>query len=159
MLRWSAALARYILAGSIALASCSATIARASGSEAILIERAEEFVRVNGYTEAPPNKDWAVTESSDMFIVDDEVLFRMRHGTLRACAVGLYRGRAGDPFAAIVPFAFAPKSRAAKEDPRRATEVGRAVVLDNAGRPLHMMHYDWPLERIDVRRAGDCVAK
>jgi len=97
---------------------------------------AEEFIKVNGYTQAPalpPNK--LTTESIEWSMPDD--LANLRHNSLQPSAYGYLRGRRGKARGWTVIFCH---TRGASEGGDRPT--GRAVTMDQNGASMRVEHVD-----------------
>lgn len=120
-----------------AAADTGDTAAAITPSQAI--ERAEAFVRANGYTDAPADRAAISAESIEWSSDLDEILAE-RRGTLKPQAYG-YRRYAGG-YAVLFLYATGDD------------QVGRAVTMDLAGEGLRVMHQDALLQGSSVVRTA-----
>lgn len=119
------------------------------------VERAEEFIAANGYTDLPPMEDKAKLfyESLEGGAGPDEVL-SYRRNQLERLAYGVRRGCKGQPGWTIV-FRFSKSgsaySRAIPDFDRYTQEYGRWVTMDPHGDNIRVEHEDIPLKEADKR--------
>jgi hypothetical protein len=99
-----------------------------SKSEAI--QRAEQFIAANGYTDLPANGS-RLTPEPVVFSSSKEEELKMRHDTLERKADGAFGGAEGW----MVYFRY--KSQGTVDPERR-----RAVVMGPKGDHIHVMHQD-----------------
>jgi hypothetical protein len=124
-------------------------------TEDLAIRTAEEFIKDNGYTNAPPTEDKSklVPESIDGGI-DNEGL-KHRRDTLEPRAYGVIQGgRSGDGWYVVFRFnRDNPEYRQIMTDFEQTYEkYGRAVVMDRLGENLRVEHQDIGLEPKNLKR-------
>lgn len=114
-------------------------------TEAEAVRLAEEFIIINGYTDAPPSKDRSqITAELLDKLATFETIMKMRRNTLERPAYGLiHKRRNGHPGWTII-FHRSP----AKEFD---LTKGRGVSMDLAGKHLLMETYEYPLDRIEKK--------
>lgn len=101
------------------------------------IERAEAFVRANGYTDAPPDREAIAVESIEWERSIDQIV-AARGGTLKSRAYGYTRGAGG--YAVLFQYATG------------GDRVGRAVMMEADGGRIRMAHQDAMLQGPSVVR-------
>jgi hypothetical protein len=121
------------------------------------VRLAEEFIRRNGYTTAPADKNnlsYETVEYSDS--VDD--LLKQRYNTLEAKAYGVfYRGRLGDEKGWTVIFRYTAKVVKELEKLPNSKLVsnpkltGRAVTMNGNFQNLLVEHKDFFLDKVDKK--------
>lgn len=112
-------------------------------AEAKAIRLAEEFIRRNGYTDVPADKDNLTYETIEASEDIDKIL-ETRHNTLEPKAFGLsYHSKSGDGWTVIFKYN--------EEYLKNITEMdlsnrGRAVTMDENFENLTVQHKDFFLE-------------
>ncbi|MBC7797747.1 MAG: hypothetical protein H7Z37_12815 [Pyrinomonadaceae bacterium] len=104
------------------------------------IEFAEKFIKRNGYTDLPPDKENLAYESIERESNVDEML-KTRHNTLERKAFGISRGRKGNSVGWTVVFKY--KGSKSKN--------GRAVTVDLDGSKARVEHVDFILAKVDKK--------
>lgn len=109
-------------------------------TEAQAIEFAEKFIRQNGYTDLPPDKENLASESIEWESNVDEML-KTRHNTLERKAFGISRGRKGNSVSWTVVFKYKNSS----------SKNGRAVTIDLDGNKARVEHVGFILAKVDKK--------
>lgn len=109
-------------------------------TEAQAIKFAEKFIRQNGYTDLPPDKEKLASESIEPESNIDETL-RTRRNTLERNAFGISRGRKGKSVGWTIVFKY--KGSKSKN--------GRAVTMDLDGSKARVEHVDFILAKADKK--------
>jgi len=99
-----------------------------------LVQAAERFIAINGYTDVPPARDR--TKLTPEFISPG---VGQRRNTLERKAYGYVKGRRGSKTGWTVVFRFR-KHSGSKSGSNGERELGRAVTMDAAGRGICVEH-------------------
>jgi len=137
---------RAVLVACFSVAGCAHASANGRLSASAAVARAEEFIRVNGYTKAPLSPLHELTPESLEFWGPDEMATH-RHDSLQPQAYGYAKGRRGPNGATGWTVVFCPTR--SDGDEKRAT--GRAVTMNEDGANMRVEHVDFFLDAVDKR--------
>lgn len=120
-------------------------------TEAEAIQKAEEFIVQQGYTDLPPSKDKSKWSPDSVWGKPDNFEMQFRRNSLEPRAYGVARENgARGRYSWIVVFRKNPNHERYKEIipnyEERAKKVGRAVTMDAYGGGIRMEHQDINLE-------------
>ena len=111
--------------------------------EAKAVRLAEEFIKINGYTGAPADKEHLSYESIE-WEGDRDKMLAGRKNTLEAKAYGVTQGGKGTDKGWTVVFRY----QFSKVDKRQNRKNGRAVTMDENFENLIVRHEDFILARV-----------
>ena len=118
---------------------------------------AEKFVKQNGYTDLPADKNNLSHETIEYYESIDELL-KQRHNTLKPKAYGiLYRGRLGDEKGWTIVFQYSDKiidelEKLPKSNPISNSKlIGRAVTMNEKFENLLLEHKVIFLEKVSKK--------
>ena len=121
------------------------------------VRLAEEFIKRNGYTDAPADKNNLSHETVE-YHSNVEELLKLRQNTLEPKAYGVfYRGRLGDEKGWTIVFRHSEKVLKEFEKLPKSNLVGnpklggRAVTMNGKFENLLLEHKDFFLDKVDKR--------
>jgi hypothetical protein len=128
----------------------SAAQTRKRLSEAEAVQKAEEFIITQGYTDLPPTKDKRKLVPESVNPGTDVLGMKLRHDSLERKAFGVMKEDGKSGFWVIV-FRY---NKAGNNEFRRAVpefdehieKWGRAVTMDPYGRRMRIQHQDFGLQ-------------
>ena len=118
-------------------------------SAAAAVACAEEFIKANGYTQAPALPPEKLTFESIEW-GEPGRLAEFRHNTLQPKAIGYFRGRRGQSHGWTVVFCYTGGISGGEEP------AGRAVTMDEDGSAPRVEHVDVRLNAAE-ERFGSCA--
>lgn len=110
---------------------------------------AEEFIKRNGYTDAPADKDNLSYESVE-FSEDTAQLLELRHNTLQPKAYGFIRNGKSSKKRWTIVFRF-NKAKFKDMSDENYKSLGRAVTMDEKFENLRVEHKDIFLKAVEVK--------
>ena len=110
--------------------------------EAIAV--AECFILENGYTDRPPLGDKSKITPENVYPQTDEAGMKRRHDSLERRAYSYYQSEGSNKNWQIL-FRYKPKPEIVEYYGERLKTLARAVVMDQYGKDLRIMHSDQPL--------------
>jgi hypothetical protein len=117
------------------------------------VRLAEDFIKQNGYTDAPADKNNLSHETVEFYETIDELL-EARHNTLEPKAYGIYYGgRLGDQKGWTVVFRR-PQKKSEKSLESSQLLTGRAVTMNENFENLLVEHKDFILDKVDQKFQG-----
>jgi hypothetical protein len=140
--RPSAAQQILAVADTTALRACRVALVEGEQPELRAARCAEDFIRRNGYTSAPPDTSLGVARESIEWEASDSARLQARHGSLLPDALGVCPGARGAP-GYTVAFRYAGST---------SDSIGRAVTMSPEFTELRVQHPDFRLTVL--REAG-----
>jgi len=119
------------------------------------VRLAEEFIKRNGYADAPADKNNLSHETVEFYKNIDELL-QFRHNTLEPKAYGIfYRGRLGDKNGWTIIFRYSKRIRDELKKTSKLVSnpnvAGRAVTMNENFENLLVEHKDFPLGNVEKK--------
>jgi hypothetical protein len=114
--------------------------------EAKAVRLAEEFIKLNGYTDAPADKEHLTSEPIEWESDLDKMLV-MRKNSLEAKAFGVSQGGKGTDRGWTVVF----RPQFSRVDKKRNLKTGRAVTMDENFQSLKVQHEGYILARVQKK--------
>lgn len=112
-------------------------------TEAEAVQKAEEFIAQQGYTNLPPIKDKSKWAPDAVWGVPSQRVMDNRRNSLEPQAYGVARGKSNDLYAWIVVFRYNPnnpKNQMYFREYPELEKAGHAVTMDAYGRKIQMRH-------------------
>ncbi len=120
----------------------------AESAEEKAVRRAEEFIRQNGYTTAPADRENLAHENVEFYDSIDDLL-KERYNTLETKADGVSPQGKGSRKGWTVVFRYSERIRRELEkSSQNARPTGRAVTMDENFQNLRVEHEDFFLDKI-----------
>lgn len=126
-------------------------------SEAEAIQKAEDFIVEQGYTDLPPTEEKSKLVAESVNPGTDAFGMKLRHNSLERKAYGVMR-EGGKNGAWIVVFRY---NKAGNVELRRVVPTfneqymekwGRAVIMDSYGRHIRVEHQNYSLEFEELKK-------
>ena len=133
----------------------SAAQTRSRLSEAEAVQKAEEFIIEQGYTDLPPTKDKRKLKAEPVFGYPDALTMKLRRNSLERKAYGVTKEQGRNGYW-IVVFRYNKENEEYRRyipDWERAVETrGRAVSMNVYGRDIEMEHQNFNLSFAGLKK-------